>query len=150
MYYIYNLMDNLNTDNISEDQEIKFRDVKLDFSSIIKLLIIIWNIILLYWIINDYKNGDIRFYLVLFWIPILSILGIFVPNTRLKKIVGWILTISGRLLVFLLLLYIIFFILYLELWICHSINFCIYNSFSIISNCFTNWNIHSSPRYNSF
>lgn len=115
MYYIYNLMDNLNTDNISEDQEIKFRDVKLDFSSIIKLLIIIWNIILLYWIINDYKNGDIGFYLVLFWIPILSILGIFVPNTRLKKIAGWILTISGRLLVFLLLLYIIFFILYLEL-----------------------------------
>jgi len=43
MYYIYNLMDNLNTDNISEDQEIKFRDVKLDFSSIIKLLIIICN-----------------------------------------------------------------------------------------------------------
>jgi len=106
-------MDNINTNILVDDHNSKkHKNIKLD-ASLLKILITILNIGMILVLGFIFKSdGDALGYYFSIWIPYLSILGLYIPNTTFKHITGSILCICGGLATLLSFTYIIMTFIY--------------------------------------
>jgi len=68
--------------NISTSE---YKPLKIDANIIIKILILLWNVILI--IYNAYYNSYIIPYYIVVIMSIVSNLGVIVPNNRIKQLI---------------------------------------------------------------